>query len=92
MERRENSKFIAIVHDPAGSYAYLGGAGRTRTLERIEGLKKQGIKESSISVYPVLEPKKTVLPVIIISSIIGIAAYLARKKKKRAEKPTADTI
>lgn len=91
MERRENSKFIAIVHDPTGSYAYLGGAGKTRTLERIEGLKKQGIKESNISVYPVYGSKKSILPIAIIG-VLGVVALLARKKKKRAEKPTANTL
>lgn len=98
MERREKSKYIAVVRDPElGSYAYREVTDESGVLKNIDRLKKLGVKESNIDLLPVKDPKKiSVLSIIgIACTVIDLALFVSdvvkkRKKKKNAAKEVQD--
>ena len=88
----KENKYIAVVKDPNfGSYAYRGVDGKKETLKTVEYIKSRGIKEKDISVLPVLDSKDTrlsnCLKVLgIVCSVLDIALYIYRERKKRKAK------
>ena len=99
MERKKASRFISVVKDSEGSWAYRGAAGKKETLGNIESLRKQGVDPRDIDVLPVYETRKDRLGrafevICLVATIadlgVGVWKWLKERRKKKESSTTSE--
>ena len=97
MGKRSNKRFVPVVRDSEGSWAYRGAAGEKETLRNINALRKKGINPRDIDILPVRESRKDSLgraaeAVCLVATVIDLGISIWKwVKERRGQKPTTTT-